>query len=860
MDVRCLQTFCLADKDEMAQLVVMMNNRVYYTQISSRVQVRSSLTIDVEEKAIRVDDLEIKKIRSEDFMKVVKFIDINQISKHVKIIKARLSSDRSVTDSPMQSDDACAFVDKDGSLIEFELDSKGRLRMTCDDTKIGDPKLGVQKLEIDDKKGEIFDGEEIIPILPRDRKRVFSWFCNIKDRLSTCEIYDANCCEFKDEEGTEVKFLRRKNRVQEWCDGVTIIDKIERLTLDRDGGVILDQQDELIPIPVADRDRVFAWIQRVFKELRVDLGYAKLVERDGSDVDLTNIVTQKRKSPGRFVQEKKKKKSTRRALIEESTKKSKSKSKKESKKRARGSDTKTSTKKKSKKSIPSLKDSKPEHFVGYVFEELDSGELFAVLESREQQNMLRYASLTPDPTEAFNTFEGVLNEGILTTENIRIVREATREEMDKAKSLWKREHPPKALGLLSCLFVDARHNVNIEIEVENGQMDIIHDRKITIEHVTRLVMNEDLGTIGFFNNKKQLLTKVRTKDRTRVYKCLRQYALLASLLIEEEEKEKDCNNDEMDVVSSDENEIVNEEEEEEEKRKSWKGQVFEETNPNNSNSTELFVCIDQNETTMKYASLTPVENDQNTFSVPNENLWNDENIRLVRSASSDEMKFAQDLWKKERDNVEDDVSTRLEFMDMDGTRMMFKVTPENKLEEWCDGSRQIKSVRSLKINRKEGTILDQENELIPIKRADRERVFEWILNVMTKLNLGCENKIEFVDAEDCKVQLIVRCDDRLEEWCDDDCVIENVRSLTLDRDGGVLRDDDGAMIPILKDDRRRVFDWIIDISTKISGLDLGYAKLVRDVSFSSSFTSISLSLSLSHTHIHTHTHTPTSTS
>jgi len=803
MDVRCLQTFCLADKDEMAQLVVMMNNRVYYTQISSRVQVRSSLTIDVEEKAIRVDDLEIKKIRSEDFMKVVKFIDINQISKHVKIIKARLSSDRSVTDSPMQSDDACAFVDKDGSLIEFELDSKGRLRMTCDDTKIGDPKLGVQKLEIDDKKGEIFDGEEIIPILPRDRKRVFSWFCNIKDRLSTCEIYDANCCEFKDEEGTEVKFLRRKNRVQEWCDGVTIIDKIERLTLDRDGGVILDQQDELIPIPVADRDRVFAWIQRVFKELRVDLGYAKLVERDGSDVDLTNIVTQKRKSPGRFVQEKKKKKSTRRALIEESTKKSKSKSKKESKKRARGSDTKTSTKKKSKKSIPSLKDSKPEHFVGYVFEELDSGELFAVLESREQQNMLRYASLTPDPTEAFNTFEGVLNEGILTTENIRIVREATREEMDKAKSLWKREHPPKALGLLSCLFVDARHNVNIEIEVENGQMDIIHDRKITIEHVTRLVMNEDLGTIGFFNNKKQLLTKVRTKDRTRVYKCLRQYALLASLLIEEEEKEKDCNNDEMDVVSSDENEIVNEEEEEEEKRKSWKGQVFEETNPNNSNSTELFVCIDQNETTMKYASLTPVENDQNTFSVPNENLWNDENIRL------------------------------------------------DKLEEWCDGSRQIKSVRSLKINRKEGTILDQENELIPIKRADRERVFEWILNVMTNLNLGCENKIEFVDAEDCKVQLIVRCDDRLEEWCDDDCVIENVRSLTLDRDGGVLRDDDGAMIPILKDDRRRVFDWIIDISTKISGLDLGYAKLVRDVSFSSSFTSISLSLSLSHTHIHT---------
>ena len=36
--------------------------------------------------------------------------------------------------------------------------------MTCDDNKVGDPIVGVQRIMIDEIKGEIFDGEEIVPV------------------------------------------------------------------------------------------------------------------------------------------------------------------------------------------------------------------------------------------------------------------------------------------------------------------------------------------------------------------------------------------------------------------------------------------------------------------------------------------------------------------------------------------------------------------------------------------------------------------------------------------------------------------------------------------------------------------------
>ena len=692
-------------------------------------------------------------------------------------------------------------------------------------------------------------------VLRKDRKRVFSWFRDIKDRLSTCEIDDANCCEFKDEEGTVVKFVRCKNRVQEWCDGVTIIDKIERMTVDRDGGVILDQDDELIPISIADRDRVFGWIDRVFKELNVDMGYAKLVERDGSDVDLTNIVSQKRKSPGRFVISANRKKPTRRALIKG---KDKEEEKKKKRVRSHGDDASAKRKKKKKKkksTLPSFSTSNPKHLVGYVFQEIESEELFAILESLGERT-LRYASLTPDPQEDENTFECTINKNALLMDRVRIVREATSEEMKKAIALWKREHPPqKKSGLLCSLFTDESSNANIEIEVEDGRMDIFRDRMIAVENVTNLIVNEKYvellferkalesqfhshplsftreekhshttkrtepinhrryGTILFVtkDTNQEILTKVRTSDRERIFKCLRQYTTLSSVAIEEMQ-----NVEEMELSSEEEDE-----EEKMEKRKSWKGYIFEEKNSTSSTS-ELFVVFDQNEEMMKYASLTPVDGERNTFSVPNDDVLTDESIRLVRSATSEEMKFALDMWKKVQDNVEYEESKRLEFMDMDGTRMVFKVQEDKRLEEWCDGKIEINSVQDIRIDRENGTIRDDAGEIIPIKRADRERVFEWILNTMRKLNLGIQDTIEFVDADESHVRFLVRCGDRLEEWCDDKCVIEDVRSLSLDRDGGVLRDDEGDLIPIRKDDRNRVFDWIIDTSRKISRLDLGY--------------------------------------
>ena len=223
--------------------------------------------------------------------------------------------------------------------------------------------------------------------------------------------------------------------------------------------------------------------------------------------------------------------------------------------------------------------------------------------------------------------------------------------------------------------------------------------------------------------------------------------------------------------------------------------------------------------------MKPLEGEKNTFSVPNDDVQNEEDIRLVRSATKKEMKFALELWNTEQDDVEYENSKRLEFMDMDGSRMMFKLQDDNRLEEWCDGKIEIKSVRDLQIDRENGTIRDDANEIIPIKSADRERVFEWLLNTMTRLNVGIQDTIEFVDADDTRVKFIVRCGDRLEEWCDDECIIEDVRSLSLDRDGGVLRDDEGELIPIRKSDRTRVFDWIIDTSTKISRLDLGYVSV-----------------------------------
>ena len=517
MDIVGLQTFRVGNENECGQLVFHRSNELYYVEHrrNMRVQIRSALTIDEERSAMRLDKGSVKTVLSEDMNKIIQFITTNEISKYVKIIHGSVvSNEESVADSPFQSKDACSFLDKDNSFISFEVDQKGCLRMTCDDNKVGDPIVGVQRIMIDEIKGEIFDGEEIVPVritkiiistqrsndpsnrktlykqvLRKDRKRVFSWFRDIKDRLSTCEIDDANCCEFKDEEGTAVKFVRCKNRVQEWCDGVTIIDKIERMTVDRDGGVILDQDDELIPISIADRDRVFGWIDRVFKELNVDMGYAKLVERDGSDVDLTNIVSQKRKSPGRFVISANRKKPTRRALIKG---KDKEEEKKKKRVRSHGDDASAKRKKKKKKksTLPSFSTSNPKHLVGYVFQEIESEELFAILESLGERT-LRYASLTPDPQEDENTFECTINKNALLMDRVRIVREATSEEMKKAIALWKREHPPqKKSGLLCSLFTDESLNANIEIEVEDGRMDIFRDRMIAVENVTNLIVNE----------------------------------------------------------------------------------------------------------------------------------------------------------------------------------------------------------------------------------------------------------------------------------------------------------------------------------------------------------------------------------
>ena len=69
-------------------------------------------------------------------------------------------------------------------------------------------------------------------------------------------------------------------------------------------------------------------------------------------------------------------------------------------------------------------------------------------------------------------------------------------------------------------------------------------------------------------------------------------------------------------------------------------------------------------------------------------------------------------------------SKRLEFMDMDGSRMMFKLQDDNRLEEWCDGKIEIKSVRDLQIDR-ETVRYEMTRTDYPNQSADRERVFEW---------------------------------------------------------------------------------------------------------------------------------------
>ena len=180
MDISGLQSFRLDEKNGKGQLVFHSNGKVFYVERGERVEIESSLTIDTKRSKMRLDGETIKTVLSEDMKKIIQFIETNEIFKYVKIIKESLEEEN-VAESLFQSKDACSFFDKENSFISFRVDQKDCLRMICDDEKIGDPIVGVQRIMIDETKGQIFDGAEIVPVLKKDRKRVFAWFRNIKD-------------------------------------------------------------------------------------------------------------------------------------------------------------------------------------------------------------------------------------------------------------------------------------------------------------------------------------------------------------------------------------------------------------------------------------------------------------------------------------------------------------------------------------------------------------------------------------------------------------------------------------------------------------------------------------------------------
>ena len=82
-------------------------------------------------------------------------------------------------------------------------------------------------------------------------------------------------------------------------------------------------------------------------------------------------------------------------------------------------------------------------------------------------------------------------------------------------------------------------------------------------------------------------------------------------------------------------------------KKFWKGYVFMETDPETF-KTEEFCVIDQDDTMIKYCSLEPIANCENSFYVRKENIFDDKNIRRVRIARRSEMIIAEKLWNKEQ--------------------------------------------------------------------------------------------------------------------------------------------------------------------------------------------------------------------
>eukprot|EP00940_MAST-03C_sp_MAST-3C-sp2_P001335 g1335.t1 len=706
----------------------------------------------------------------------------------------------------------CEFIDTEGTKIAFVSNaSTGTLEEWCDDA-LTLPKIATLTIVEDD--GTIFDGEETIPVPDAERTRVFAWLRDVSASSSSCEIrfkkdrrqrHSAKTkietpkdvvrrCEFVDVEGTKIAFVSNASTgtLEEWCDDALTLPKIATLTIVEDDGTIFDGE-ETIPVPDAERTRVFAWLRDVSASLSsCEIRFKK--DRRQRHSAKTKIETPKDV--------------VRRCEFVDA----------EGTKIAFVSNTSTGTLEEwcdDALTLPKIATLTIVEDDGTIFD----GEETIPVPDAERTRVFAWLR---DVSGSSSSFE-------IRFKKDRRQRHSAETKIETPKDVVRR-----------CEFVDAEGTkIAFVSNASTGTLEEWCDDALTLPKIATLTIVEDDGTI--FDGEETI--PVPDVERTRVFAWLRDVSASSS----------SCEIRFMGTA----------------KQTTRNQQVSKSDPASNSKETSRISFVDADGTNIELvANATSKSLEEwcdGTLEVPRVTrmtLEVDSRGRVVLNDGHEDIPLLEKNRRPVREWIErakslcsfdfvfkdasnassprapkpassqstssppvDSVSSAsCAFVDMEGTAIEFVATG-GRLQEYCDKKLVLKSIRVLTATR--DGVLNDGSEDIPLRADDRERVYAWLRDVSVRLD-RCQllfegdaheaetSRCEFEDLDGTSVAFVVNRNGALEEWCDGKLEISQLTRVTLHNNGEVI-DDGKEEIPLRPEDRERVVAWFERISNSLNG-------------------------------------------
>eukprot|EP00940_MAST-03C_sp_MAST-3C-sp2_P002023 g2023.t1 len=691
----------------------------------------------------------------------------------------------------------CSFVDEDETSISFRVE--GDTLMECCD---GVPVFldGVHTLVVNRKTGNLYDRQEIIPVQKKDRKRVFRWLDAVKDQVACDVVFEedsARSCAFVDKDGSKIVFRIQSSHLEEWCDGERVVDKLKRLDIDEIGGTINDG-DAILPVRKGDRKRVFKWIRNVAPDYSCAVG-GKTREVDSP----SHSVKASERSDASSIEDIRASKHV----------------------AADGRD------------LPRL-GGDPNELIGYVVRSVEEDLEFVITAfRRDQVEFVALCDTSDNPLQIYQTEpQNFFQDG----DGLEIVRRATNDEMRRARAFRSTANSSVLLekSTFAMNFTDA-NGLLVEFVVNENVLEQWLNGKLVCPRIDRLRLDAKEGIVDDGDE----VFRVLQADRGRVFRWLRQMAPRTECEIEDDGALPVENTNNALDAGVPESTLPD----------TFRGRcdtlfgvVFVERS-----TGEPFVIIDT-EPEIRYVSLIPRAKLENAFSCK-QDAMKDADLRIERIASNAELERARNLWMEEKGDDDEEEADQV-------TQSVVRPTTASSSSSSSKVPRRQDILRandliagmsvSLLFNdvRWDARIDALSSTHVDVSYVDgsKERVRLYDVSsraILRPFNATASDvhSCSFTDEDGSYVEFVARANQpALEEWCDCELVSNDVKRLTIDKDGGTVHDG-MELIPIRRDDRERVFAWILESASKCSSCDVGYAKLVNrdgsDVDFSNIVTS-----------------------